>query len=112
MKTKVLVIEEEVYLSMNGVSHLDIGDCALHKNKGRHSDKTWRRLVNAQAEKDRKLTMRREELREEYRMKVAQGEIRPPTRIEKLISTANGHPDNESVLAARRLLEKRGISWK
>jgi hypothetical protein len=36
----------------------------------------------------------------------------PQKRMEMLISTANGHPDNECVIAARRLLEKKGIDWK
>lgn len=112
IKVQPTVMEEETYLSINGASRQDIGDSAFHKNKGNNSDKTWSKMVNAQAEKDRKLIAKREELRKEYWLKVAQGELRPPTRNEKLISTANGNPDNESVIAARRLLEKRNINWK
>ncbi len=106
------VIEEEIYLSINGASRQDIGDSAFHKNKGNNSNKTWSKMVNAQAEKDRKLIIKREELRKEYWQKVENGELRPPTRNEKLISTANGNPDNECVIAARRLLEKKGIDWQ
>lgn len=106
------VMEEEIYLSINGASRQDIGDSAFHKNKGNNSDKTWSKMVNAQAEKDRKLIIRREELRKEYWQKVENGELRPPTRNEKLISTANGNPDNECVIAARRLSEKKGIDWR
>ena len=106
------VIEEETYLSINGASGQDIGDSAFHKNKGNNSDKTWSKMVNAQAEKDRKLLIKREELRKEYWQKVENGELRPPTRNEKLISTAHGNPDNECVIAARRLLEKKGIDWQ
>lgn len=105
-------MEEETYLSISGASRQDIGDSAFHKNKGSNSDKTWSKMINAQAEKDRKLIIRREELRKEYWQKVENGELRPQTRIEKLISTANGHPDNECVIASRRLLEKKGIDWK
>ena len=105
------VISEETYLFINGVSRQDIGDAAFHKNKGNNSDKTWSKMVNAQAEKDRKLILRREELRTEYWSKVNIGELRPPTRTEKLISIANGHPDNESVIAARRILDKNGINY-
>jgi hypothetical protein len=110
--SKCTVMEEETYLSINGASRHDIGDSAFHKNKGNNSDKTWSKMVNAQAEKDRKLIAKREELRKEYHLKVEKGELRPPTRAEKLISTANGNPDNESVMASRRLLDKRGIKWQ
>lgn len=109
---KISIMEEETYLSINGASRQDIGDSAFHKNKGNNSDKTWSKMVNAQAEKDRKLIIRREELRKEYWQKVENGEFRPPTRNEKLILTANGNPDNECVIAARRLLGKKGIDWQ
>jgi hypothetical protein len=105
------VISEETYLSINGACRQDIGDAAFHKNKGNNSDKTWSKMVNAQAEKDRNLIERREELRKEYWEKVNTGELRPPNRLEKLISIANGHPDNESVIAARRILDKNGIKY-
>lgn len=106
---KIEIIDEETYLFINGASRQDIGDAAFHKNKG--NDKTWSKMINAQAEKDRKLLSRREELRTEYWSKVNAGELRPPTRFEKLISIANGHPDNESVIAARRILDKNGINY-
>ena len=105
-------MDEETYLSINGASRQDIGDSAFHKNKGNNSDKTWSKMINAQAEKDRKLIVRREELREEYWRKVKNGEIRELTRNEKLIVTANGHIDNECTIAARRLLDKKGIDWR
>lgn len=35
-----------------------------------------------------------------------------PSRAERLISSANGHPDLASTHAARRLCEKRGINWR
>ena len=47
----------------------------------------------------------------EYDRLFALGEIRPPERREILIARANGHPDNESVQACRRLCEKKGIDW-
>ena len=106
------VMDEETYLSIKGASRQDIGDCAFHKNKGSHSDKTWSKMIDAQAEKDRKLIIRREELRKEYWQKVKNGELRPPTRNEKLIATANGNPDNECTIEARRLLDKKGIDWR
>ena len=111
-KNQPPIIEEETYLAMNGASRQSIGDSALHKNKGSNSDKTWRKIVDAQAQKDAFLCARREVLREEYAQMIAKGAIRLPTRMEKLISSANGHPDNESVMASRRICEKRGINWQ
>lgn len=35
-----------------------------------------------------------------------------PEKYDKLLKTAKGHSDNESVQAARRTLAKRGIDWK
>ena len=106
------VMDEETYLSIKGASRQDIGDSAFHKNKGNNSDKTWSKMIDAQAEKDRCLIIRREELRQEYWHKIENGEFRQPTRNERLIATAKGNPDNECVIAARRLLEKKGIDWQ
>lgn len=100
------VIDEETYLSINGAHFGDIGDLALHHNKGNNSDKTWHKVVIQQHEKDKELCKKREELRKEYREKCERGEIRPPTKIERLIEISKGSPNNESTHAAIRLLEK------
>ena len=106
------VMDEETYLSISGASRQDIGDSAFHKNKGNHSNKTWSKMIDTQSEKDRKLIIRREELRKEYFQKIENGEFRQPTRNERLIATANGHIDNECTIAARKLLSKKGIDWR
>jgi hypothetical protein len=111
-KEDVPVMDEETYLAIHGASRQSIGDSALHKNKGNNSDKVWSKIVDRQAQKDTELVARREELRQEYQQKVANGELRPPTRLERLLSTANGLEEKESVQAARRVLEKQGIDWK
>ena len=49
---------------------------------------------------------------EEYAQLVSNGSIIPPTRIDILVATANGHPDNAATQAARRSLEKRGYDWQ
>lgn len=105
---EIPVMDEEEYLSVNGASRQGFGDSALHKNRGGASDKTWTKIIDAQAQKDRELMALREKLRVEYAEKVSKGEIRPPSRYEKLISTAKGNPDREDVRAARRILEKHG----
>ena len=105
-------MDVETYLSIKGASRQDIGDSAFHKNKGSHSDKSWSKMIDRQAEKDRRLIIRREELREEYWRKVKNGEIRELTRNEKLIATANGQIENECTIAARKLLSKKGVDWR
>lgn len=103
------VISEEEYLSQNGGCLMDLGEPALHKNIAYGSVRM--RYLKLQSEKDRFLLEKREQLRKEYSEKVRNGEIRPPTRIEQLIRTAQGHPDNLSVQAARRILTKKKILW-
>ena len=108
---EIPVLTEEQYLAVNGAGRNSMGEPALHKNRGNLSDRSWSRIVNRQAGKDLAIVQLRDQLRTEYREKIAQGLIRAPTRIERLIDTANGHPDNESVQAARRILQKSNIDW-
>lgn len=108
----MIIIDEETYLAINGGSFSDIGDLALHHNKGNNSDKTWHKIVKQQHEKDVELCKKREELRKEYKEKCANGELRPPTKLEQLIKNSQGHTDNESTHAAIRLLEKYKLKIK
>lgn len=55
---------------------------------------------------------KRETVRKQYEKYVKEGKIFPLTKEEKLLQRANGHPDNSSVQAARRMCEKRGINWR
>jgi len=54
----------------------------------------------------------RDTAQDEYVQLVEIGEIVVPTHVQQLIKTAQGHPDNESTQAARRLLDKRGIEYE
>ena len=55
---------------------------------------------------------KRQQAIEEYNEKVANGELRTLTTIEQLFERANGHEDNDSTQAARRMLKKRtGVEW-
>ena len=40
------------------------------------------------------------------------GKLQDKTPVERSLDTAAGHPENASVQAARRMLEKRGIDWE
>lgn len=105
----VPAMTEEQYLASKGFSN-HFGESALHKGKQK-SQRLQDQVVDRQLEKDREYSSKRDELRKEYQEKVATGTLREPTNVEKLISTANGMPELESVQSARRALEKRGVSW-
>ena len=105
-------MSEEHYLAINGASRQDIGESALHKNRGKMSDKAWHKIVLAQADKDHDLIIRRGKLRKEYQEKITTGEIKAPTAVEQLKATATGLPELLAVQAARRILERKGIDWK
>jgi len=96
----------EEFAGINGASAQGFGDAGNHRRGERHSDKTWNRTLAVQRARDEELYLRRAELRKEYTAKVMSGEIVPPTRRERLIAIAGGHPDNLAVQAARRLVEK------
>ena len=55
---------------------------------------------------------KRQETRDLYYSLVDKGKIIPKTKEELLIERANGHSDNPSVQAARRVCKKRGIEWR
>ena len=55
---------------------------------------------------------KREAAKREYNDLVSRGRIKLPGKYDALINKANGHPDNPSVQAARRVLTKRGIDWR
>lgn len=108
--TDIPVMTEEDYLSSKGYPASGFGEAALHKGVQKTA-RQQTRMVELQAEKDRNYAEVRESLRKEYQEKLEKGELREPTTVEKMISTAKGMPELESTQAARRVLEKRGISW-
>ncbi len=104
---KVEVATEEEYLARKGFVFMGSDDPGLHRSSNRISDKKRKRQAAVQAKKTAEFNEQRAKLRREYRDKLARGEIRSPSREETLRRIAEGHSDNESVRAARRLLEKR-----
>lgn len=101
------------YLGRQGLS-APISDYMYDKLRLPHGEtqrQRARREADANAAAD-DYAARRQAAIQEYNQKVQAGEITPKSRIERLIETARGHDDNESVQAARRALEKRGIDWR
>jgi hypothetical protein len=70
--------------------------------------KAERRRIHQRLQKRMAELTVRDDLRAEYELLVEEGVIRPPTRLERLERTARGHPDNDSVQAARRILAGLG----
>lgn len=106
------VLTFEQFATRNGASRSDIGEAALHMSSARKSPRTHRRQVLTQARKDMILIARRAQLQREYDDLVRGGKIRQPTAREEVVSRANGHPDNQSVQAARRICDRRGWNWQ
>lgn len=107
------VVSEEQHLAARGVSNV-ISDYTLDTTRLPHGETARQREARIKATLDnaREYQAKRDEARMEYRSLVDRGEFRAPTKIESMVRTAHGHPDNESVKAARRALAKRGIDWK
>lgn len=116
----VPAMTEEEYLASKGLG-APMSDYMLDKMRIPHGE-TARQMAKRKQEAERAMeehAAQKEAARKEYREKIANGELREPTkeeaeqkRIDALVKTANGHDDNPSVQAARRVLDKRGIEWK
>lgn len=86
-------------------------DPALYKSNGCVSQVAWNRLIKKEMLDMGKAIDIRTELREEYRQKVKNGEIRPYTSDESTIRNANGHEKRDDVQAARKVCEILGLEW-
>lgn len=106
------VIDFETFATMRGGSRLDYCHDGAVSPAGHMPKANWRRVMQTVAERNAELTRRRSELWEEYQRLVAEGKVRPPSRIEELLVIANGHEDRAQTHAARRVLAKRGIDWR
>jgi hypothetical protein len=92
---------------MNGASRQDYGDPALARSNSSVSQSSRDSALKNQSAKDSALTERRDALRQEYREKIASGEVREMTEGERLKEQADSNPESEATKAAQRILEKR-----
>ena len=74
--------------------------------------RTQNLLSSISITRSNKYEAERNVLKEEYRAMLGRGEIRQPTKTERIIKAANGHPNLESTQAARRMAMAMGINWK
>lgn len=108
---KVQSLDE--YLGERGLRP-SVSDYNLDKVRIPHAETLRQRKLReaAAAEAQRSYEDKRAAATKEYNALLESGRVRAPTRIEVLLKTARGNPDNLSVQAARRALEKRGINWR
>ena len=106
------VIDFETFATRHGASRLDYCEDGAASPAGHMPKSNWRRKMRTMAERNAELARRRSELLEEYQRLVAEGKVRPPSRIEELLVIANGHDDKAQTHSARRVLAKRGIDWR
>ncbi len=98
------------YLGLKGLSS-PISNYSLDKTRIPKGE-TFRQRQQRIKDTERAIedySQRRNDAIEEYNTKVAEGKFIPKTQFERTLEKAQGHPDNESTQAARRLLVKRGF---
>lgn len=99
------------YLGLHGVAS-PISNYMLDKMRIPHGQ-TYRQNKQMQKENElaiKEYTEKRQKYINEYADKIKSGEIIKPSSIEQTIKTAQGHPDNESTQAAKRILNKAKIN--
>ena len=110
-ETSIPVMTEDEYLASKGYRDSFYSEPAMHKG----IQKTFKQqeiLLNFNIAKSQKYAIERNAIKAEYQKLLDKGEIRQPTRVERIIKAANGHPDLDSTQAARRIAFIERISWQ
>lgn len=91
------------YCSRRGVDSFAPMDAGMHSGRAHVSGAANRAAERLILNAHEVWMARREALRLEYAKRLADGSIRPPTRVERLRATARG--EGEAAAAAQRLLD-------
>jgi hypothetical protein len=105
MENKAKPVSRESFMAQQGAASMGHSEPALHRLPG-VKDNRKQELIAGQAEKATEWQSKRDTASTQYDEAVQRGEVREPTRIERLATAAGGHLDNESTQAAIRLLSK------
>jgi hypothetical protein len=105
MENKAKPVSRDSFMAQQGAASMGHSEPALHRLPG-VKDNRKQELIARQAEKATEWQSKRDTASTQYDEAVQRGEVREPTRIERLATAAGGHPDNESTQAAIRLLSK------
>ena len=115
-RTEILatVMDEKEYLASKGLADPMSGWCLdkLRGNRQLRTERGRKRFMKEAEQAESEYQARRNEAKAEYARMLESGEARPSTWLERSLSAAHGHPDNESTQAARRMLAKRGYDWE
>lgn len=110
-QNQIPVMTEDEYLASRGYENPFYSVPTTHKGNLRPQHQQ-NLLSSISITRSNKYEAERNVLKEEYRAMLSRGEIRQPTKTERIIKAANGHPDLESTQAARRMAMAMGINWK
>ena len=86
---------EDEYLASKGYRDSFCSEQTLHKRIQTTACQQEKSL-NFNIERSRKYLTERTAIKKEYQSLLDRGEIRQPTRVERIIKAANGHPELES----------------
>ncbi len=103
----------EDFMSYYGVSS-PVSDFLIDKLKGNRQIKTsngMKKFENDAKNAREEYYKKRQDIIDEYYSLVNGGKIIPKMPLEKSLSTARGHFENDSVQAARRMCLKQGVNW-
>lgn len=87
-------------------------EASLHRGSHHVSGAAARRAKRRQEQELALWAADRATLLHQYQQLLAAGQVRQPSRTERLIEKARGHPDRQDVQAARRILQRQGIAWQ
>lgn len=110
-QTDIPVMTEDEYLASKGYRDPFYSEPATHKGKQKTSQQQDQ-LLNFHIGRSNKYTAERNTVKIEYQTMLDRGEVRQPTKTERIIKAANGHIDLESTQAARRVALANGINWQ
>lgn len=106
------LMDKDQYLAIKGVNQFNWADDKIRSNRTIATQRGKERFKKQYDQAAAKYQANRDKAISEYNDLVKTGKVRPRTQAEKMFQNAQGHSDNRSVQAARRVLNKRGIDWK
>ena len=105
---------EDEFLALRGVGDISSGYTVdkLRGNRQLKSERGKRRFKKEVLKAEDDYQAKKQKAKLEYQALVSQGKIIPKSAIERIITSARGHPDLQATQAARRMAKKKGIDWK
>ena len=105
---------EDEFLALRGVGGISSGYTVdkLRGNRQLKSERGKRRFKKEVLKAEDDYQAKKQKAKLEYQALVSQGKIIPKSAIERIITSAHGHPDLQATQAARRMAKKKGIDWK